>query len=118
VPEAQRTRGGARPASGADLRPAPAFAFVRDLHAAVRVEHDLRGVLEVAFVHVRELAGDACVLDGDVELVVADPAREIEVGRSHARPAGVRDRRFRVQHRAVPFEDAYVRFEERPVARA
>ena len=55
------------------------------------------------------------VFDRDVELVVADPARQIEIGRSHARPAPVRHRRLRVQHRAVPFEHPYAAFQKRAV---
>ena len=51
-----------------------------------------------------------------VELAVAEPARGVEIGRAHARPAPVRYRGLCVQHRAVPLEDAYAGLQQRAIA--
>jgi hypothetical protein len=54
--------------------------------AVVFVEHDLRALLEVAFEHPLEIGGKAGVFDGDVELPVAHPALQVQVGRADACP--------------------------------
>ncbi len=58
------------------------------------------------------------VLDRDIELVIAHPTRDVEIGRSDPRPEPVGDRALRMQHRSVPFEDAHACLQQRSVARA
>jgi hypothetical protein len=87
-------------------------------HAAARIEHDFGCIGEVLLVHPFHGAGELAVFDRDVEFEVAKPARDVQIGRADTRPAAVGDGGLRVQHRAVPFEYADTRFEQRPVARA
>ena len=69
----------ARRAAGSALR------SLRPHAIAVR-QHDLGRVREVDLVLRRHRFAEAAILDRDVELVVAHPARDIEVGRADARP--------------------------------
>ena len=80
-----------------------------------RVQHDFGRALEVLDEHRFHLPGKPRVLDDDVELAIADPARDVQVRRSDARPAAVGDRRLRMQHGPVPLEHADAALEQRPV---
>ena len=107
-----RRPSGAAPRSAGSLHP----RVSRGPHAQPRVQHDLGRVLEILQVLVFHLGPEPFVLDHHVELAVADPAREVEVGRAHAGPARVGHRRLRVQHGPVPLEDADSGFEQGSVA--
>ena len=85
----------------------------RRAHAGALAQHDLRGARQVLEVLLLHRAREGFVLDHDVQLAVADPARDVQVGRAHARPAAVGDRGLRVHHRPVPLEDAHAGLEQR-----
>ena len=87
----------------------------RGPHAIAVRQHDLGRPREVALVLRHHRFADAPVLDRDVELVVAHPARDVEIGRADARPERVGNGGLRVQHRPVPLEDAHARVEQWPI---
>ena len=57
---------------------------------------DLGRALQVLLVLLRHFARELLILDRDVELVISQPAREIEVGGADSRPQRIGDGRLRV----------------------
>ena len=54
----------------------------------------------------RQCGRETVGLRHEVELVIPEQARDVEVARPHASPIVIGDERFRVQHRSAEFEDA------------
>jgi hypothetical protein len=75
-------------------------------YAVAAREHDLGGAREVLFILRCHDRAEFPVLDRDVELVVAHPARDVEIGRTDARPQSSR--------RTAVFECSIVPFHSNP----
>ena len=82
------------------------------------VENHLGRVGEILEVHLLHLLPERLVFDHRVELAIAEPARDVQVGRADTRPARVGHCGLRMQHCSVPLEHAHARFDQRTVARA
>src|SRR5690606_3062907 len=80
------------------------------------VEHDLRGVGEVFKVRILHQGSESAILYARIELVVAEPARNVEVRGTYACPRAICHRRLGVHHGTLPLEDAHARLQERPIA--
>src|SRR5207253_6122835 len=61
------------------------------------------------------LACKGFVFDNRIQLAITQPACDVEVGRTHARPATIRDRRLRMHHGTVPLKHSHTSFEERAI---
>jgi len=82
----------------------------------VALQDNLRGISEIVKKHFLHLACERLVLDDDVQLAVAEPACDVEVGRTDSGPSSIGNRSLRVNHRTVPLKNTNARFEERPVS--
>jgi hypothetical protein len=80
------------------------------------LQHDFRRVAEVIAILTLHRAGESLVLDGNVELVVPDEAREIEVRRAHPGHRPSADGSLGVHHRPVPLEDTNAGLEKGTVS--
>ena len=75
--------------------------------APLGCQHDFSGVAKVVQVHRLHLCSETFVFSNHVELPIADPTGKIQIGRSDARPAAVRNRGLGVEHGPGPLEDAH-----------
>jgi hypothetical protein len=116
VAEAQRAGRGPPRAAAAVRRARPLGVGGRP-HAAPPVQHHLAGAREVLQVLLLHRGAEALVFHDHVQLAVAEPARDVEVGRADARPAPVRHRGLGVDHGPVPLEHLDAALEQRAIAR-
>ena len=70
------------------------------------VQKNLRGMFQVFEIHFLHLQSEFLILDRNIKFVVSEPARDVQVGRSHSRPTTVGNSRLGMDHGPVPFKDA------------
>ena len=78
----------------------------RQREPAARHQNDLAALRHVVQELRRECGGQPIVLGDEVELVIAEQARDVEVARSDPRPFVIGEQRLSVQHRPAILEDA------------
>jgi hypothetical protein len=71
---------------------------------------------EVTEVHPLHGSREAFIFDHDVQLVVTDPARDIQIAGAYPRPAAIGDCALGMHHGPVPLVDPDPRFEQRAVS--
>jgi len=81
----------------------------------VLAQHDLRRVRKVLDVYSLHHVRKVFVFRHHVELVVPDPAGDVQVARPYARPPAVGNRGLGMQHGPVPLENPQTCLEERLV---
>src|SRR4030067_335174 len=79
-------------------------------------QKNLRGMLQVFEIHFLHLQSKFLILNRNIKFIVSEPARDVQVGRSHSRPTTVGNSRLGMDHGSVPFKDAAAPLEQRLVA--
>ncbi len=79
---------------------------------AARHQDDLAALGHVVQKLLGERRGQTVVLGDEVELVIAQQARDVEVARSHACPLVITDEGFGVNHGAAILEDPRARVQQ------
>ena len=80
------------------------------------LQHDFAARGEIAPELVRQLARQRLALGREVELVVREQARHVQVARADAGPAAIHQHRLRVDHRTLVLEHAHAGAEQVAIA--
>src|SRR5204863_319196 len=104
----------------ATRRATPAYRSTRMPNAArspaTGLQHDFAAGREVAQELLRQRGGEMVAFGEEIQLVVPEQARDVEITRPDARPAVIDQQRLGMQHRALPLEDAGTRTQQIAIA--